>query len=447
MASKPLERKRSAQLELPNTDISTKTSKPARWRIDSNNLRGKLLSESSLDTDKVNRCLSPLVEDSEDGILSQVKIDGSTSNLKHDSKDNRKTSNVQLSQVHSKQNDGKISLEPPSNIDITLKVQSNEVNYPSRMQLKSNSHDDRSPSQLVKPHSNDDRSPPQLKSDSQDDTSPSQLKPHSNDDGSSPKLKLDSHNDRSPSQFKLNSHDDRSPSQLKPHSDNERSPPQLLPHSQDEMSPPQLLKPHPQDDRNPQQLMPPTDNRDPLSFRSYSSIEGQVCPITPAPDVRATTSFGPLDGSDALTSNHNQLKKRFSYRLSQQSNFNSCSLDDEIFSPSVLPPLQSPLLPRITNRGTTSSPYGQQRSREGSLRRYDTSRSLNAQKRQYRKLNSMCSLPEFHVERQHGRLERKMTRQKTASLALEQSMELLATPDKNPGFQSALSSDGYVHER
>ena len=420
MAYKPLERKRSTQLELPNIDTSTKTSKPALWRIDSNILRGKLLSELSVPSldmpDKVNRCLSPLVEDGEDGILSQVKIDGSTSSLKHDPKDNTSSSNFQLLQVQLKENVGNIDL--PSN-DITLKVQSNEEKHPSHVQLKSNSHDDGSPSQLLKPHSNDDKSPSQLKSCSNDD--------------------------RSPPQLKLDSHDDRSPSQLKPHSNDDRSLPQLKSPADNELSPSQSLKLlHSHDNRSPSQLIPPGDNnRDHLSFRSYSSIEGQVCPITPVLDDRATTSYGLPDGSDALPSNQNQLRKKFSFKLSQQ------SIEDELFSPSVLPPLKSPLLPRISNRQITSSPCGH---RDGSLRRNNTSRSLNAQKRHHRNSDSVFSLPEFNTglerqqgrERQNRRLERKMTWQKSATLALAQSMELLATPDViSPGFQSAMSSDGY----
>lgn len=126
MASKKLERKRSTQLELPNVEIDAKTSKPALWRIDSKVLREKLMKElsvPSLDADKVtNRewCLSPLVEDSEDKVLSQVKIDDSNpSKLKHhDSKDDNSSSDVQLKQEYG----NTLQLKPPSNSNNELSV-------------------------------------------------------------------------------------------------------------------------------------------------------------------------------------------------------------------------------------------------------------------------------------------------------------------------------------
>ena len=402
MASKKLERKRSTQLELPNVEIAAKTAKPALWRIDSKILRGKLMKElsmPSLDADKVtNRewCLSPLVEDSEDKILSQVKInDGDPSKSKHhDSKDNNGSSNVQLKQEY----ENTLQLKLPSNSNNELNVKLEVEKSPS--QSKSDSHDDRSPSHL-KSHSSDDRSPPQS------------VNPHSSHDDRCPHKSGKSHcnEDRNSPQFKLDSNDNRDPSQsVKPHSNDDRSPPQLKVDSSD------YGVPHFNNERSPSQ-----------SFRSYSSIEGQICPITSALDDRATS----CDLPDVL--HDTQRKKKFSFRRSQNLYYNEC------FFPSFLPPVKSSLLHRISSRNITSSPCSQQ---YGLLHRYDTSQSLYyyGQKRRHGNSDSICSLPEFHAERQRGVLERRMTRQNTG-LSLGHSIELLTTPDVNPGFNSAMSSD------
>ena len=429
MASKKLERKRSTQLELPNVKIAAKTTKPALWRIDSKVLCGKLMKElsvPSLDVDKVtNRewCLSPLVEDSEDKILSQVKIDdGDPSKSKHhDSKNNHSSSEVQLKQ------DYRNTLQLNSINDNELNVESDVEKSPS--QSKSDSHDDRSPSHLQK-HSNDDRNSPQSVNphSSHDDRSPHKsVKSHSNEDSDFSQLKLDSNDNKEPSEsVKPHYNDDRSSSQLKfDCNDNRDLSQSVKPHSNDNRSPPQLKfdssdygAPHFNNERSPSQ-----------SFRSYSSIEGQVCPITPAPDNRATS----CDLPEVLLST--QQKKKFSFRRSRNPNYNH---EYEYYSPSVLPPVKSPLLPRISNRNITSSPCGQ---RHGLLHRYDTTRSLYARKRHHKNSDSMCSLPEFHAERQHGVLERRMTRQKTGA-SLGHSIELLTTSDISPWLNSAMSSDG-----
>ena len=324
-----------------------------------------------------------------------------------------------------------------------LKLNSNDDRSPSQSanlhssnaegtnlpQLKLDSNDDRSPSQSMKPHSNDandDRSPHQLSIDSNDHRAP-----HSKNEAQLTKAPAD--NDRSPSQLLvLHSCDDRSPSQLlTPYS---RSPSQLLtPYSR---SPSQLLTPHSYDDRSPSQLSP-SNNGGFLSFnfQSHSSIEDQVCPLTPAPDYRATSCN--LPGVPPRT----LLKKKSSFRLDRSSNYNH---KDDPYSPSVLPPLKSPLLPGMSSRNITSSPCGGMQ-RGSSLQRYNTSRSLSTRVRtkHHRKSDSMFSLPEFHAQlsRQHGVLERRMTRQKTG-LALGHSFERLTAPDISPSFNSAMSSDG-----
>ena len=348
MASKQFQRKQTTQLELPDFEISAKTSKPAMWRIDSKVLRGKLLSQLPLkEGGHVNNrelLLSPLTEDAD--------------------------SDVQIAEG------------------------------------------DRSPSQV----NINDRGPPKLKPDSHDDRSPSKLKAHSDDDWNTSQLKPPSNNDRSPSQ-------------LKPHSDNERNPTHLKPGSHDDRSP-SLLKPHSNHDR------------DFLSFRPHSTINGRVCSISP-PDDRAITSCGLPDGSDVLL--NTRLQKKLSFAERANSRDSMYSLENEVSpSPSVLAPLyqkgslQSPMPPFVSQRVITSSPSGQQRSR--SLRRYDTTRSFNVQKKRHRNSDSIRSLPEVSLDRQYV-LENRMLAKRRTGLTLVQSTELLATPD-NAGFHSALSSDG-----
>lgn len=456
-------------------------------------------------TDKVtNRewCLSPLAEDSEDKSLSQV-VDDDDQNLSK-SKFHRNSKDNSGTEVQLNQEDYGSTLQPnplPSDNDNKPNVEVDMEKSPS--QLKSDSHDDSSSTSL-KSHSNDDKNdhrklvksyssienknPPQLKLNFSNNTDPSQLekqdsfydrschhtlvkshstiesknppqlkvdsndpsqlvKPHSNDDRGPPQLKVDSNDDRpshsnnekSPSHLIPHRRDNRSPLQLIPPTDNERSSSQSLkPHSHDDRSSSQFLKPHSHNDRSPSLITPPgADNNNKglllFHFRPHSSIDGNVCPLTPSPDHRASSCNLPDVQPSTL------LKKKSSFKLCRNPSY--CH-DCEPYSrsPSVLPPLKSPLLPRISNRDITSSPCGG-KQRSSSLHRYDTLRSLQAQRRRHRHSDSICSLPDFQYERQHGgpgALERRMTRR----LTLGQSIELLTAPDASSGFNSAMSSDG-----
>ena len=479
---------------MPNLDLLTTDKVTSRdWclspLVEDSEYKSHSNSQVKIDNDDQNLSKSNLYHDSKDdnsGTEGQFEQEdgGSTLQQKPVPSDNDNKSNVELDMEKSPSqlkldSHSSSNLKPHSNDDknhrrkLVKSYSSIENKNPSQLKLnsfyntdpprleKEESFYDRSchrtlmksfstidsksppqlkvdPSQLVKPYSSDDRGPPQLKIDSNDDRaphsenekSPSQLTPHHRDDRSPLQLKLPTDNERSPSHLlKPHSHDDRSPSQLlKPHSRNDRS------HSQISTS-------NSPDDRGPSQLKPPgadNNSKGPLlfHFRSHSNIEGQVCPLTPIPDDRAI-SCGLTDVRPTTLT-----KKKSSSKLRRNPSYYQD--DDEPYSPSVLPPLKSPLLPRISNRNITSSPCGGGKQRGSLLHRYDTLRSIQTQRRRHRKSDSICSLPDFQTERKHGGpgvLERGMTRQKTG-LTLGQSIELLTMPDASSGFNSAMSSDG-----
>ena len=417
---------------------------------------GSALQQKPLPSDNDNNSNVELdVEMSPSTLKSDSHDDSSSSNLKTHSNDNKNHHRKLVKSYSSIENKNPPQLKLRSFYNTNHSRLEKEESFYDRSchrilmkslstidsksppQLKTDSND---PSQLVEEHSNDDRGPPQLKTDSNDDRAPdsenekssSQLIPHRRDDRSPQQSNLPTLNESSPSQLlKPHSHDDRSPSQLlKPHSRNDRSPSQSSTANFHDDWGPSQLKPRGADNNNL--------NSSHLLFhlRSHSSIDGQVCPLTPIPDDRAISCGIPDVRPTTLTktkSSESKLSRDPSYYQD----------DNEPYSPSVLPPLKSPLLPRISNRNITSSPCGG-KWRGSSLHRYDTLRSLQAQRRRHRNSDSICSLPDFQSERKHGGagvLERRMTRQKTG-LTLGQSIELLTTPDASSGFNSAMSSDG-----